>query len=315
MLGTTGLLTPPRSLFRPVMSNMGDGGTPGARRFVSAERPTIRDRNAAPAFASIPTAMPFRPTFLLPLLALLALLLTVGAAEAVPIGAWDLRGSLPLELAAQGGAASTLSGWSLPPIELRSLLRMVHLIGLCLGLGTTLLLDGSLLGWLRAGRAPDYAPSVLGAGGRVVMVGFGLLWASGAALTALAASGDPSFLASPKLWAKIVVVTALTANAFVLHARVLSPFSQSLARAIDGRWRGRERRLFVACGAVSATSWLVAFALGVLREWNHGAAFGAILLVWLIGMLAAALAIQLLLPAPSAAAPYRGPDRRQRSAV
>ncbi|WP_153003624.1 hypothetical protein [Aureimonas ureilytica] len=291
---------------------MGDRGTRGARSFVS---PSGRARRAAPVAVSILAAMPPRPTVLPSLLVALALLLAVGAAEAVPSGAWDLRGSLPLEMAAHGGAASTLSGWSLPPVELRSLLRMVHLIGLCLGLGTTLLLDGNLLGWMRAGRAPDYAPSILGAGRRVVMVGFGLLWASGAALTALAVSSDPSFLASPKLWAKIVVVTALTANAFVLHTRVLSPFSQSLARAIDGRWRGRERRLFVACGAVSATSWLVAFALGVLREWNQGAGFGAILLVWLIGMLAAALAIRLLLPAPSAAAPYRGPDRRQRSAV
>ena len=136
-----------------------------ARSWPSAELHRDIDRAAAlPFFAGL-MAMPLRPTFLLPLLALLALLLTIGATEAAPIGSWDLRGSLPLEIATGGGAPDRLSGWSLPPIELRSLLRMVHLIGLCLGLGTTLLLDGSLLGWLRAGRGPDYPPSLLGAGG------------------------------------------------------------------------------------------------------------------------------------------------------
>lgn len=243
-----------------------------------------------------------------------AVLFATLASGATTDAGWELRGFLAPDFApALGGAAS--NAWSLPPVSWRSALRMVHLVGLCLGLGTALLLDGSVLAWRRAGRAPVNAAGLLSAGGHVVLAGFGLLWASGVALAGLAVAADPAFAANPKIWAKVAIVTALTANALVLHARVLPAFALSSGRPIDGRWRGRERRLFVGCGAVSSASWVLAFALGALPEWNYKAPFGAILVLWLVGMLMAAVAIQLLLPPTAAGAPYRGPDRRRRTAA
>ena len=246
--------------------------------------------------------------------AVLALLVLLGPAGAAEFADWSLRGAdladLP-DFAGAGGLREALAAWTLPPIETRSLLRMVHLVGLCLGFGTTLMLDASLVAWIRTGRAPGHGAELLRAGGRMVLLGFALLWASGLALTALAVSGDPSFLASAKLWAKVIVVTALTINALVLHRKVLSPFSQSLDRSIDGRWRGRERQMFIACGAVSSASWILAFMLGVIREWNHTAPLGALLSFWLLAILMTALAIGLVLPAALPSLPYQGMDRRR----
>ncbi|MBB3997056.1 hypothetical protein [Aureimonas pseudogalii] len=225
----------------------------------------------------------------------------------------DLRGFLApdfLHEKVQAAAVPAFLPAFLPPVELRSLLRMIHLVGLCLGFGTAMTLDGTALAWLRSGRAPVHASEHLEVGGRIVLVGFALLWASGVALTWLAVLADPAFLTNPKIWAKVVVVTALTVNAFMLHIRVLPTFSRSLGRSIDGRWRKRERVSFVACGAVSGASWVLAFALGVLREWNYAASFAAIMALWLIGMALAAAAILLLMPAGRGAARYEGPDRR-----
>lgn len=249
----------------------------------------------------------------LPLVTLVLALTGVSIAQAAPDLGMELRGFLPLEFGP--GAVQPGAQWYLPPVEPRSVLRMVHLVGLCLGFGTAMMLDGGALLWIRAGRAPAYAPELLGVGSRLVLVGFALLWASGIALTALAVNADPAFLQSPKLWAKVAVVSALTANAMVLHAHVLPPFAQSMGRTLDGQWRGPERALFVASGAVSSASWLLAFALGVLREWNHTSHFGSILVLWLVGILTAAIAIQLLLPPMPRRAPYLGPDRRRGSAV
>ncbi len=246
------------------------------------------------------------------LLAAVALVCAAGVAQAASGLGWELRGFVAPEFAADAAAGAS-AAWFLPPVSGRSALRMVHLLGLCLGLGTALLLDGSVLMWRRAGHAPANAARLLSVGGHVVVAGFGLLWASGVALVGLAVEADPAFLANPKIWAKVLIVTALTANAMVLHARVLPAFALSAGRPIDGRWRSGERTLFVACGAVSSASWGLAFGLGALPEWNYTAPFGAILVLWLIGMLMAAVAIQILMPAARNGAPYRGPDRRRRA--
>ncbi len=225
----------------------------------------------------------------------------------------DLRGSFPVSFertVSEAGALPSDSGTILPPVELRSILLILHLLGLCLGLGTAISLDLTCLRWVRSGIVPPGAGEALKQGERMVLIGFALLWASGIALVAL----HPGHLGNPKVWAKLVVVSALTLNAVLLHRRVLPVFGASLGRPLDGGWRSGERDLFVLCGAVSAASWSMAFALGVLREWNNVVAAGPILLLWLLAVAGAYVAGTTLFPRPASARGrdvYQGTERRR----
>ncbi|KQT50842.1 hypothetical protein ASG43_06155 [Aureimonas sp. Leaf454] len=254
----------------------------------------------------------FPPAVRLATFVLLVVCAATGSALAEPLLTTELRGFLPPDFATAAAPAPALSGMlHLPPmVELRSVLRMAHLVGLCLGLGLAVALDLSMLGWLRKGHVPPGAAEFMRSGERLVAIGLALLWASGLALTVLAVRADPAFVDSPKLWAKVTIVAALTLNAALLHDRILPAFEASLGRRIDGNWRGRERRVFLLGGSVSAASWTMAFALGILKEWNYAAKFGVILALWLLAIAIVLAALRFLFPRPTAHRSYEGVDRR-----
>ena len=230
-------------------------------------------------------------------------------ASAAPIPIDELRGFLAPDFVSTAVPSIAWTSYLLP-LELRSVLRMLHLLGLCLGLGAAIQLDINVLRWLRNGRVSEGAREMIRSGEQLVALGFALLWASGIALTALAVKADPAFLGNEKLWAKVLIVIALTANAVLLHAKVLPSFTASLARPLNGSWRGRERLVFMFAGAVSASSWGMAFALGVLREWNYVVGFPTILCLWLLAMMATWATISALLPKSKSGAAYGGVERR-----
>ncbi|MBC8058563.1 MAG: hypothetical protein H7Y61_18490 [Rhizobiales bacterium] len=87
------------------------------------------------------------------------------------------------------------------------------------------------------------------------------LWATGLALMALQLGFDAgAVLESPKLAAKLLVVSALTFNGMALHALV---FPRLLVRPGDGPVVLPTRA--VVLGAVSTASWLVASFIGLSR--------------------------------------------------
>jgi hypothetical protein len=95
---------------------------------------------------------------------------------------------------------------------------------------------------------------------RAVSIGLSALWASGLMLVALdAATSTGPWLPSAKLQAKLIVVTVLTVNGWVLHARVF-PRLVGKDMRIDCRlWSA------AALGAISSASWVTASFVGVAR--------------------------------------------------
>jgi hypothetical protein len=87
-----------------------------------------------------------------------------------------------------------------------------------------------------------------------------VLWLTGLALIGFAIGIDPdALIARPKLLAKLLVVIALTANGFALHAF-------AFPRLV---WPGIQERpslvVPVVLGAISTASWLYASFIGVAR--------------------------------------------------
>jgi len=138
--------------------------------------------------------------------------------------------------------------------------RSVHLLGLALGFGIAILADASAA---RAVLRPlnEREVVMLKLLHHFVTFGLVLLWASGLTLLWLR-TGFEIDRFSPKLWAKICVVTVLTLNALAI-GRIGLP---TLLRFQSWRFGDiplPERVQLCALGTLSAACWLSALALGV----------------------------------------------------
>jgi hypothetical protein len=91
-----------------------------------------------------------------------------------------------------------------------------------------------------------------------------LFWLTGAFLIWAGTQFDVSQF-TPKLIAKLIVVSILTVNAWVI-GRVLLPFMEANSNATFGDFPFADRLRLTLCGAASSASWLSAFCLGALQH-------------------------------------------------
>jgi hypothetical protein len=98
---------------------------------------------------------------------------------------------------------------------------------------------------------------------RVVSCGLLVLWGTGLALWAFAAAASPvPWGLTPKLCAKLVVVSLLTVNGWALHAWVFPGLKNS---SPGGHGDPLSQRLPKVLGGISSASWMVAAFVGTAR--------------------------------------------------
>lgn len=141
--------------------------------------------------------------------------------------------------------------------------RMAHLIGLALGLGLALCAD--LLA-LRALRMPITERDVwiLKALHRIILGGLLLLWISGLFILYLRTGFDTA-LFSPKLMAKLAVVTLLSLNALSISTNAIPGFAAQTGRTFGAFPLGLRLRLSLIAG-LSASCWISALVLGAFSQ-------------------------------------------------
>ena len=153
-------------------------------------------------------------------------------------------------------------------MEVNTLLLIAHLLGVCFGLGGTLILDFRLFRLVTgAAIEPD---DVLFARvlSRYVQLGLVLLWGSGVAFFALAPGGPASLLASPKLQAKLVVVVALTLNGMLIGGLAVPLVLRNVGRPLFDGVGEAKRTILVASAVISSVSWVTPFVLGSIRVFD-----------------------------------------------
>ncbi len=89
-----------------------------------------------------------------------------------------------------------------------------------------------------------------------------VFWLSGAYLIWLGTAFDPSQF-SPKLMAKITVVTVLTLNAVII-GRLVLPYIERNRTVTFGELPIEVRLRLALCASVSSASWISAFCLGAM---------------------------------------------------
>lgn len=148
-------------------------------------------------------------------------------------------------------------------------LRIVHFIGLALGLGTATFLDLMIVRFMMRDRIRQSQAEAFEFGTKVVTAGLVMLWISGLGFLAYYWGFDAEKLANPKIWAKLSIVGVLTANAIYLHKLVLPIVQAQVSRTLFGGLTQAQRIRMIVGGATSATCWYVPVALGAIPQFNN----------------------------------------------
>ncbi|WP_199720936.1 hypothetical protein [Azospirillum cavernae] len=152
-------------------------------------------------------------------------------------------------------------------LALRVALRLLHFIGLVLGLGAATLLDLMLFKRRKEPLTDDMVATVE-MFSKVVFFGLALLWISGVGFLLHYAQFDPQKLANPKVLAKIVIVFILSINGFFIHSLVLPHIRANVGWPCLAQLNRGRRWLFCSIGAVSAVSWYAPLLLGAVPQFN-----------------------------------------------
>lgn len=145
------------------------------------------------------------------------------------------------------------------PQDFIDLVRILHLVFFALGMGSGLFFDWRAM---RRFHKPfsDHDLAQFHEVHRFVFIALSGLWLTGLALIYIRTGFQLSEF-SPKLWTKMIVVTALTANAFVIGHFVLP----CIARAIGQRAMDMKLHTLICMTATTSLSifcWLAGLVLG-----------------------------------------------------
>ncbi len=159
-------------------------------------------------------------------------------------------------------------------------LRIIHIMGLVLGLGAATLLDLLLVRYVRAGEITRERYKTVAFISHIVTAGLVILWITGLGFLAHYWASTPEKLGNPKIYAKMSIVLILTLNGIFIHRVVLPYMKRRIGGCLfDGMSKVR-RTLFLTSGAVSVTSWYVPMLLGKIPQVNFVVPATTILLAY-----------------------------------
>lgn len=179
-------------------------------------------------------------------------------------------------------------------IIVSDLLRLAHLLAVTVGFGVAVETEIFMLKRRRTTVSPGMM-SGLRHRHSVILYALGAMWVTGAALVALR-TGFLLDAFTPKLWAKIIVVTILSVNAMFVAQVAMPILADHTGQRISALPVTARRALFAVAG-ISATSWLVALLLGSSALLKTSPAWlfqSALPIAYVIGILIANVAGQNL---------------------
>lgn len=148
-------------------------------------------------------------------------------------------------------------------------IRVVHFIGLALGLGTATFLDLMILRFMLRSNIHRSHAEAFEFGTKVVTAGLVMLWISGLGFLVYYWGFDPEKLGNPKIWAKMCIVGVLTANAVYLHKLVLPLVQMQVSRPLFSGLTLSQRVQMVVGGTTSVTAWYAPVALATIPQFNN----------------------------------------------
>ena len=165
-------------------------------------------------------------------------------------------------------------------ISLQTSLVIFHIIGIVLGTGAATAADLLILRRTIFEPIEDSVVDTVEFLSKLVTIGLIFLWISGIGLALVIWSKNPAFVTNEKFWAKVVIVTVLTVNAFAIHAIILPKLRHLTGKRLFDRLSFREQATFILSASVSGVSWYLPLVLGPAREWSYVVPLGVVLLLY-----------------------------------
>jgi hypothetical protein len=170
-------------------------------------------------------------------------------------------------------------------MQLLTIIKIVHLLGLVMGLGGALLLDATILSRGIMRPISEYLLHQMKILSRIVSAGLAILWVSGFTLIWMNWLVNPEYIENPKLWAKIAIVCVLTLNGVLIHAKIMPYMQKRLGQRMFESEPNKQLLLFTLVASVSAISWFTPFILGKASELNFVVPASTILLAYVAAVL------------------------------
>jgi hypothetical protein len=164
---------------------------------------------------------------------------------------------------------SVLQLLSLDPAWIRTGLRVVHLCGLVLGVGSATLLDLIIARFILMRGISYEHIYVVDFSSKIVTIGLALLWISGIGFLIHYGVFEPAKLENPKIWAKIAIVAVLSVNGLLVHYFVLPRIRNQVGKRLLDGLPPFDCSLVLLAGTVSAISWYVPLILGAIPQLNY----------------------------------------------
>ena len=155
-----------------------------------------------------------------------------------------------------------------PGTVIKSFIKVLHLVGIVLGLGAATVLDIVIVRFLVLREIRVEHAALVDFVSKIVTFGLIILWISGVCYLAHYAVFDPEKLGNQKVWAKILIVAVLTINGYFIHHTVLPLVRNQVGKEL---FRGLSRQQcgqLLVFGTISATSWYVPLFLGAMPHFN-----------------------------------------------
>lgn len=157
---------------------------------------------------------------------------------------------------------------TLDPAWIRTGLRVIHLGGLVLGVGSATLLDLIIARFiLMRGISPEHV-YIIDFSSKIVSIGLALLWISGIGFLIHYGFYEPAKLENPKIWAKIAIVGVLSVNGLLVHYFLLPRIREQVGKRLLEGLSPFDCSLVLMAGTVSVISWYVPLILGAIPQLN-----------------------------------------------
>lgn len=164
------------------------------------------------------------------------------------------------------------SGFGFVPllVQYYNIFVILHVLGMALGLGSVILVDIFFYKFLEDSQVSEFEDGVMHILSQVIWAALAILVTTGLCFYI---ARFPELNQNPKFLAKMVVVLVIIVNGALLNLLVAPHMKKIQFKEKDDSATGKShglRKLAFAMGAISMTSWLSAFLLGMIRSLDFG---------------------------------------------
>lgn len=178
-------------------------------------------------------------------------------------------------------------------LNLKCIIKFMHLAGLSIGLGCAWMLDAFILKHIKKEITHEKYQTIDFVS-KFVFAGLGMLWVSGLLFIVHYYLYTPENLMNQKIWGKLFIVLILTVNGYFVHKLIIPKIKNAIGSTLLNTLTGYEIMIVTAVGTISFVSWLFPIVLGVAKTLNFSVSAIDIIVFYFVFLTIAAIVANII---------------------